>query len=393
MGTHIAQDLHSIANHRVILGLSGGVDSAVAAVLLQQAGADVQALHMTNWEDDDGYCTAAEDLQDARRVCEQLDIPLHRANFAQQYRDQVFEYFLAEYRAGRTPNPDVICNREIKFGVFRDHAKRLGGEFLATGHYARTDKIDNETVLLKGVDTSKDQSYFLHAVNRDALAETVFPLGDLRKSDVRELARKHGLTVHDKKDSTGICFIGERPFREFLGTYLPASPGPIRTPDGGEVGTHHGLMFYTLGQRQGLGIGGRSDSAALPWYVVDKQFDDTALIVSQGEDPLLFATSLRATEAGWIGQPPANLASGYRCSAKIRYRQADQACTVTDIDHGTIEVHFDKPQRAVAPGQFVVFYSGDRCLGGATIDRILTRPQAGTPSRSTGDAMQIAANS
>ncbi len=243
MGTHMAQNLHWIANRRVILGLSGGVDSAVAAVLLQQAGADVQALHMSNWEDDDSYCTAAEDLQDARRICEQLDIPLHHANFAQQYRDQVFEYFLAEYRAGRTPNPDVLCNREIKFGVFRDHAKRLGGEFMATGHYARIDKIDNETVLLKAADPSKDQSYFLHAVSRDALAETLFPLGELQKSEVRELARKHGLAVHDKKDSTGICFIGERPFREFLSTYLPANPGPIRTPDGNEVGSHLGLAF------------------------------------------------------------------------------------------------------------------------------------------------------
>lgn len=397
MGTHIAQDLHSIASRRVILGLSGGVDSAVAAVLLQQAGADVQALHMTNWDDDDGYCTAAGDLQDARRVCEQIDIPLHHTNFSQQYRDRVFEYFLTEYRAGRTPNPDVLCNREIKFGVFRDHAKRLGGELLATGHYARIDKIDNETVLLKGLDSSKDQSYFLHAVNRDALAETVFPLGALQKSEVRELARTHGLTVHDKKDSTGICFIGERPFRQFLGTYLPASPGPIRTPDGCEVGSHHGLMFYTLGQRQGLGIGGRSDSEALPWYVVDKQLDNNALIVAQGEDPLLYAASLRATDAGWIGRPPAELASGYRCSAKIRHRQADQACTVTNIDHSTVEVRFDDPQRAVAPGQFVVFYSGDRCLGGATIDRILARPKAATPPisrrRSTSYAIRFAANS
>ncbi len=376
MGTHIAQDLHSIADRRVILGLSGGVDSAVAAVLLQQAGADVQALHMTNWEDDDGYCTAAEDLQDARRVCEQLDIPLHHANFAQQYRDQVFEHFLAEYRAGRTPNPDVLCNREIKFGVFREHARRLGGEFLATGHYARIGKIDNETVLLKGLDPHKDQSYFLHAVHRDALTETVFPLGELHKAEVRKLARKHGLTVHDKKDSTGICFIGERPFREFLSAYLPADPGPIRTPDGDEIGTHHGLMYYTLGQRQGLGIGGRSDSADLPWYVIDKQSDDNALVVCQGEDTLLYATSLRATDVGWIGQPPADLASGYRCAAKIRYRQADQGCSVMDVGHNVIDVQFDEPQRAVAPGQFVVFYAGDRCLGGATIEQILARPQA-----------------
>ncbi len=363
--------LGNLKNTRVILGLSGGVDSAVAAILLKDAGADVQALHMTNWEDDDGYCTAAEDLQDSRRVCEQLDIPLHQANFAKQYRDRVFDYFLDEYRAGRTPNPDVLCNREIKFGVFRDYAKRLGGTWLATGHYARSAVVDGTTVLSKAADSDKDQSYFLHAVSAEALAETVFPLGELQKSEVRQIARDRGLAIHDKKDSTGICFIGERPFREFLSTYLPANPGPIHTPDGIEVGQHHGLMYYTLGQRQGLGIGGRKDASDEPWYVVDKELVSNTLIVVQGDSILLLSNSLLGIDASWIGPAPADLDMGYRCSAKIRYRQADQGCTVTRNAAGDLVVNFDAPQRAVAPGQFVVFYDGDRCLGGAVIDRIL----------------------
>jgi len=360
----------NLKNRKVILGLSGGVDSAVAAVLLKEAGADVQALHMTNWEDEDGYCTAAEDLQDARNVCEQLQIPLHHVNFAKQYRDRVFEYFLDEYRAGRTPNPDVLCNREIKFGVFRDYAKRLGGELLATGHYARTAVVADQPVLLKAADLNKDQSYFLHAVSADALAETVFPLGDLQKDEVRRIARDYGLAVHDKKDSTGICFIGERPFREFLSKYLPANPGPIRTPDGREVGQHHGLMYYTLGQRQGLGIGGRHDSSDAPWYVVDKRIDDNALIVDQGDTDLLLSESLVATNPSWIGVAPAALAEGYRCMSKIRYRQEDQACTVENAADDTLLVRFDTAQRAAAPGQFVVFYAADHCLGGAVIDQI-----------------------
>ena len=312
--------------------LSGGVDSAVAALLLKDAGADVHALHMTNWEDDDGYCTAAEDLQDARLVCEQLDIPLHHVNFSKQYRDQVFEYFLDEYRAGRTPNPDVLCNREIKFGVFREHAKRLGGELLATGHYARTDNLAGDVSLLKGQDHNKDQSYFLHAVSADALSETVFPLGHLQKDEVRQVARDRGLRIHNKKDSTGICFIGERPFREFLSTYLPANPGPIRTPDGEEIGTHNGLMYYTLGQRQGLQIGGRKDAGEEPWYVVDKDMEANALIVAQGETKLLLSSSLFATNSSWIGSAPDGLDSGFRCAAKVRYRQSDQACVVTQVE-------------------------------------------------------------
>ncbi len=359
----------NVRNKTVVLGLSGGVDSAVAAIRLKDAGAEVHALHMTNWEDDDGYCTAAQDLQDARRICEQLGIALHHVNFAKQYRDRVFVYFLDEYRAGRTPNPDVLCNREIKFGVFREYAKRLGGELLATGHYARTATWENQPALLKGLDPNKDQSYFLHAVSAEALAETVFPLGELQKTEVRAIARQWGLDVYAKKDSTGICFIGERPFREFLATYLPAKPGPVCTVDGQDVATHQGLMYYTLGQRQGLGIGGRVDAGEEPWYVVAKDLDRNALIVAQGEHPLLFSGALIAESPSWIGQPPAGLEQGLECGAKIRYRQADQACVVTTADSGGLFVRFDQPQRAVAPGQFVVFYDGDRCLGGAVIQK------------------------
>ncbi len=363
---------NNLKGKNVILGLSGGVDSAVAALLLQQQDASVQALHMTNWEDDDGYCTAAEDLQDARRICEELDIPLHHANFSREYRDRVFDNFLAEYQAGRTPNPDVLCNREIKFGVFRDYAKRLGGELVATGHYARVKSSNGETSLLKGADIGKDQSYFLHAVSAEALAETVFPLGELQKTDVRRIAHDHGLGVHDKKDSTGICFIGERPFREFLSTYLPANPGPIRTPEGNEMGQHHGLMYYTLGQREGIGIGGRQDSGDAPWYVAEKDLGENALIVVQGEHPLLYSSAIQASNATWIDRTPSKLSrsGALNCSVKIRYRQPDQGCVVTQ-EGDKLLVRFDQEQRAVAPGQFAVFYDGDRCLGGAVIDRLI----------------------
>ncbi len=355
---------------RVILGLSGGVDSAVAALLLKDDGYDVHALHMTNWEDDDGYCTAAADLQDARHVCEQIGIPLHHANFAAQYRDQVFQYFLDEYRKGRTPNPDVLCNREIKFGVFRDYAKRLGGDLLATGHYARSGIVNGHGALYKAKDRNKDQSYFLHAVSAEALAETRFPLGQLAKGEVRQIARDRGLAIHDKKDSTGICFIGERPFREFLSTYIPANPGPMRTPGGETVGEHQGLMYYTLGQRQGLHIGGIHGRAELPWYVVAKDLDDNALIVAQGEHELLFSNGLTATDASWIGSAPDGLEAGLRCKAKVRYRQPDQDCVVTAQPNGTLHVRFDTRQKAVAPGQFVVFYDQSLCLGGAVIDQL-----------------------
>jgi len=357
-----------VAGRKVILGLSGGVDSAVAAVLLARAGAEVEALHMTNWEDDEGYCTAAEDLQDARRICDRLEIPLHHVNFAKEYRERVFEYFLAEYRAGRTPNPDVLCNREIKFGAFRRYAKRLGGELLATGHYARSELDGGRAALFKGADPNKDQSYFLHAVSADALAETVFPLGTLVKDEVRLLAREHGLPVYGKKDSTGICFIGERPFREFLSTYLPANPGPIRSPDGRTLGEHGGLMFYTLGQRQGLGIGGRKDAGDAPWYVVDKDLDANTLIVDQGDSRRLMSNALIASDPSWVGDAPA--LDDARLAAKVRYRQDDQPCRVRSLADGRLEVRFDEPQRAVTPGQYIVFYAGERCLGGAVIDRV-----------------------
>ena len=340
--------IDKLAGKTVVLGLSGGVDSAVAALRLKEAGAAVEALHMTNWA-----------------VADQ------GPGIPEEYRDRVFRYFLDEYAAGRTPNPDVLCNREIKFGVFREYAKRLGGELLATGHYARTASIDGVAALLRGTDRSKDQSYFLHAVSADALADTVFPLGDLDKSEVRRIARDHGLDVYDKKDSTGICFIGERPFREFLATYLPASPGVIRSLDGTELGTHAGLMYYTLGQRQGLGIGGRRDAGEDPWYVVGKDLDNNVLLVDQGDTEALFSDALVATDAHWIGTAPDGLDDGLELTAKVRYRQPDQACTV--VRRGDrLEVEFAQRQRAVAPGQFVVFYDRERCLGGAVIHK--TRP-------------------
>jgi tRNA-specific 2-thiouridylase len=370
--------LEHLAGHRVVLGLSGGVDSAVAALLLRDAGADVHALHMTNWEDDDGYCTAAEDLQDARHLCAQLGIPFHHVNFAAEYREQVFANFVAEYRAGRTPNPDVLCNREIKFGVFIAYAQRLGGEYIATGHYARTRQMDDRTHLLKARDRSKDQSYFLHAVSEAALSRTVFPLGDCLKADVRAMAREHGFEVHDKKDSTGICFIGERPFREFLATYVHATPGPMRTAEGVVLGEHHGLAFYTLGQRQGLGIGGRREFGDEPWYVAAKDTADNALIVVQGDDPLRFSTSLVAGDVHWINGEPEMLDNGgtLHCQAKIRYRQADQDCTVQAAPDDHLTVAFTEAQADVTPGQFVVLYDGEQCLGGGVIEQAIGPRQA-----------------
>jgi tRNA-uridine 2-sulfurtransferase len=365
----MAHSLDTVRGKKVVLGLSGGVDSAVAAIRLIEAGAEVEALHMTNWNDADVYCSAAEDLQDARRICQLLGITLHHVNFSASYRERVFAYFLDEYRHGRTPNPDVLCNREIKFGEFRNYARRLGGNVIATGHYARTAAIDGATALLKGTDPGKDQSYFLHAVSADALEQVLFPLGALHKNEVRRLAHAHGLPVHDKKDSTGICFIGERPFREFLAGFLPAQPGPIRTPAGVEVGRHAGLMYYTLGQRRGLKVGGRADAAEAAWYVVGKNLEDNTLVVDQGNSALLSSDRLTASSVHWLNGPPADLRTGCRLAAKVRYRQADQACSVHLSGVGGVEVRFDAVQRAVAPGQFVVFYDGDRCLGGAAIDR------------------------
>ncbi len=351
----------------VILGMSGGVDSSVAAHLLLKQGYRVEGLFMTNWEEDeDGYCTAAADYQDARKVAEQLGIPLHKVNFAAQYRERVFQHFLDEYRAGRTPNPDVLCNREIKFGACFEYAMRLGADFIATGHYARVEH-EPRVRLLKGLDAGKDQSYFLSAVSQAALARTLFPIGELPKSEVRRIAKSLALPVHDKKDSTGICFIGERPFEEFLAKYLPAQPGVIETTEHEALGNHRGLMFYTLGQRQGLGIGGTRNHGEQPWYVVDKELNRNVLVVGQGQNhPALFSDSLTASTLHWMAGTP--LEQTMRCMAKVRYRQSDQLCHVTLSATGTADVVFDQPQRAVTPGQFVVFYRDDECLGSGVIE-------------------------
>jgi tRNA-specific 2-thiouridylase len=361
-------------NHapRTIVALSGGVDSAVAAWLLRDRGHAVECLHMSNWDDDDGYCEAAADLQDARAVCARLGLTLHRVSFAAEYRNAVFEAFLSETRAGRTPNPDVLCNREIKFGLLRRYARRLGADYLATGHYARLDRSDGEPMLLKARDRAKDQSYFLHAVDTEDFSGVLFPLGDIEKSEVRRLARSAGLSVAEKRDSTGICFIGERPFADFLGRFVAPSPGPIVTEQGDIVGEHAGLHFYTLGQRKGLGIGGIEDRAAEPWYVAAKRPASNELVVVQGHDhPALFSAWLEAGRMHWIGAAPTAWSAGgeLRCQVKTRYRQSDQACSLRDAGGGTARVVFDAPQRAVTPGQYAVFYSGDRCLGGARIER------------------------
>tara|TARA_B110000196_G_scaffold319747_1_gene338761 strand:+ start:1913 stop:3010 length:1098 start_codon:yes stop_codon:yes gene_type:complete len=354
---------------KVIVGMSGGVDSSVAALLLLQQGYHVEGLFMKNWDEDDGseYCTAMADLADAQQVSDKLGITLHTANFAADYWDNVFEHFLAEYRAGRTPNPDILCNREIKFKVFLDYAQILGADFIATGHYTRTDLHQGHSRLLKGLDGNKDQSYFLHAVQEHAFAKSLFPVGELDKSEVRKIADEHGFVTSDKKDSTGICFIGERRFKDFLEQYIPAQPGAMETPEGVAMGEHQGLMFYTLGQRQGLGIGGVKNSSEEPWYTLEKDLKRNVLIVGQGTNhPLLFTNHLAASEINWInGMPEGPL----ECMAKTRYRQPDQPCVVTPDADGGCEVVFTDAQRAVTPGQSVVFYQHDCCLGGGVIER------------------------
>jgi tRNA-specific 2-thiouridylase len=354
----------------VIVGLSGGVDSSVAAVLLQQQGYHVEGMFMKNWEEDDseGYCSAAEDLADARSVSESLGLTLHAVNFSAEYWDRVFSYFLQEYGAGRTPNPDILCNREIKFKAFLDHSLNLGADRIATGHYARVACRDGEYRLLKGRDAGKDQSYFLYTLGQYQLSRSLFPVGELEKPVVRQIAEEHRLVTYDKKDSTGICFIGERDFRDFLSRYLPAQPGEIHTPEGQVIGHHSGLMYYTLGQRQGLGIGGVAGSSDEPWYVVGKDMEHNVLLAAQGHDhPLLFSRSLKASQLSWVdGKGPA---APYRCTAKTRYRQADQACLITRLEADICEVEFEQPQRAVTPGQSVVFYDGEICLGGGVIEQ------------------------
>ena len=373
------------ANHeRVVVGMSGGVDSSVAALLLMQQGYAVEGLFMDNWEDgeDETYCTAAQDFQDARQVCETLGIPLHKVNFAAEYRERVFCHFLDGYRSGCTPNPDVLCNSEIKFKAFLDHALRLGAVRIATGHYARTTADGNGVRLLKARDAAKDQSYFLHAVPQDALARSLFPLGGLLKDEVRRRAREAGFMNHAKKDSTGICFVGERRFTEFLGKYLPAQPGDIETFEGVKLGTHQGLMYYTLGQRAGLGIGGRRDADPTPWYVADKDLERNVLRVVQGHDhPHLLQPALTATQLRWVsGTGPS---TPLRCAAKTRYRQADQLCTLKRLAEDRAEVTFDVPQRAVTPGQYAVFYAGEECLGGGIIAADSGKTHVGAHERLT----------
>ncbi len=354
---------------KVIVGMSGGVDSSVSALLLREQGYQVEGLFMKNWDEDDGteYCTAREDYADAQAVADKLGITLHGANFAAEYWDNVFEHFLEEYRAGRTPNPDILCNREIKFKAFLDYALTLGADYIATGHYTRRGEVDGKGALLKGLDANKDQSYFLHAVGHTELEKTLFPVGEIDKPEVRNLAEGAGLVTHNKKDSTGICFIGERRFSDFLKQYLPAQPGDIVSLDGELLGRHQGLMYHTIGQRQGLGIGGLAHHGDEPWYVVGKDLDNNVLKVAQGNDhPALFASELSTGEVYWVaGQAPA---TPLRCHAKVRYRQADQPCTLLTSDTG-YRVVFEQPQRAITPGQSVVFYQDAVCLGGGVIEQ------------------------
>lgn len=359
----------------VIVGMSGGVDSSVTALLLLEQGHQVTGLFMKNWEEDDGteYCTAMEDLADAQQVCDKLGIELKTVNFAAEYWDDVFEVFLSEFAAGRTPNPDILCNKHVKFKAFLDYAiEDLGAEYIATGHYARVREQNGEYFLLKGLDPNKEQSYFLYTLGQKPLSRTLFPIGHLHKPDIRALAAKAGFANHKKKDSTGICFIGERKFREFLQRYLPTQPGEMRSPEGVLIGKHSGLMYYTLGQRQGLGIGGVKDAPDEPWFVLDKDLINNRLIVGQGHDhPLLLHNVLEASQLDWCSNQP--LTQTIQCTAKTRYRQADQACRVEPLGSDRCKVIFCSAQRAITPGQSVVFYQNEVCLGGGIIESTYNR--------------------
>ena len=364
---------------RVIVGMSGGVDSSVAAWLLKRQGFDVVGLFMKNWEDDDteAYCTSRADLVDAAAVADVIGIELEAVNFAAEYRERVFGRFLREYEAGRTPNPDVLCNSEIKFRAFLDHARALGADQIATGHYARIRRVGERVELLKGADRTKDQSYFLHQLTQEQLAPALFPVGELAKRDVRALAQREGIPTWAKKDSTGICFIGERPFRDFLARYLPRVPGPIETEDGTVVGRHHGLAYYTLGQRQGLGVGGARKAAALPWFVARKDASRNALIVVQGHDhPRLYRCEVDAQDLHWIAGAPPAARTLERLGAKTRYRMPDADCRVELSRPDGCRATFDAPQWAPTPGQYLVLYDGDVCLGGGVIG---AQPTSGAP--------------
>lgn len=351
----------------VVLGMSGGVDSAVSAWLLKRQGFNVIALFMHNWEEsDDGCCTAEQDFADVKRVSDKLDIPYYSVNFAKEYKERVFSYFLDEYKKGRTPNPDVLCNREIKFGPFLQYAKALGADYIATGHYCGVSHLNGKHYLLKARDQSKDQTYFLNQLSQNQLADVLFPLADIEKSEVRKIADKLGLVNAEKKDSTGICFIGERNFRSFLQNYLPNQRGEIVDVNGKSVGEHIGLMYYTLGQRRGLGLGGTAEGQGR-WFVVEKDLENNKLIVSHGDESVLLSNSLLASSMNWIPDCPSE---SFTCTAKFRYRQPEQKVDVKVLTDGRISVNFYEKQRAVTPGQFVVLYDGVKCLGGGIIDEV-----------------------